>query len=401
VDITTPGTHLRKDRVVSSATDPAPVLPERLQRKRQAARDAVATPFVGITTEGEPQPGLFPIGRTGVSLESVLTAAEEYLAALDPDQRPNAVFPIDSDVWRAWHNIHPNLMRHGICFADLRPRQQESALAIVRESMSASGFSLATDIMKLNEYLGELSGQRDEFGEWFYWMSILGAPSATEPWGWQIDGHHLIVNCFILGDQIVLTPNFMGSEPVSVDHGPHAGIRVFASEEALGFQLMSALTTEQRARATIGSQLPIDVFAGAGNDNVTIAYAGIRYPELSVTQRRILLQLIETYIGRVRHGHARIKLDDIRAHFDDTWFAWIGDVDETRPFYYRVHSPVILIEFDHQAGTVFDNDHPTRDHIHTLVRTPNGNDYGKDLLRAHYGQFDHSHPHTPHRRGLE
>jgi len=27
---------------------------------------------------------------------------------------------------------------------------------------------------------------------------------------------------------------------------------------------------------------------------------------------------------------------------------------------------------------------PTRQHIHTVVRTPNGNDYGKDLLRQHY-----------------
>jgi hypothetical protein len=29
------------------------------------------------------------------------------------------------------------------------------------------------------------------------------------------------------------------------------------------------------------------------------------------------------------------------------------------------------------------SDRHTRDHIHTIVRTPNGNDYGKDLLRQH------------------
>jgi len=70
------------------------------------------------------------------------------------------------------------------------------------------------------------------------------------------------------------------------------------------------------------------------------------------------------------------------------------------PFYYRIHSPVILIEFDHQRGIALDNDEPSHNHIHTLVRTPNGNDYGKDLLRQHYQQFDHSHPHSPHRQGL-
>jgi hypothetical protein len=76
-----------------------------------------------------------------------------------------------------------------------------------------------------------------------------------------------------------------------------------------------------------------------------------------------------------------------------------GDADD--PFYYRIHSPVILIEFDHQRGIALDNDAPSRNHIHTLMRSPNGNDYRKDLLRQHYQQFDHSHPHTPHPQGLE
>jgi len=49
-------------------------------------------------------------------------------------------------------------------------------------------------------------------------------------------------------------------------------------------------------------------------------------------------------------------------------------------------------------GIVYDNDTPSRDHIHTVVRTPNGNDYGKDLLRQHYAQHDHSHPMTTHRQ---
>jgi hypothetical protein len=32
-----------------------------------------------------------------------------------------------------------------------------------------------------------------------------------------------------------------------------------------------------------------------------------------------------------------------------------------------------------------------RQHIHAVVRTPNGNDYGKDLLRQHYLQYPHPH----------
>jgi hypothetical protein len=38
---------------------------------------------------------------------------------------------------------------------------------------------------------------------------------------------------------------------------------------------------------------------------------------------------------------------------------------------------------------------PGRIHVHSVVRTPNGNDYGKDLLRQHYAahQNDPSHGH--------
>ena len=45
---------------------------------------------------------------------------------------------------------------------------------------------------------------------------------------------------------------------------------------------------------------------------------------------------------------------------------------------------------DHQRGIAFDNDAPSRQHIHTVVRTPNGNDYGRDLLRQHHARFDHT-----------
>jgi hypothetical protein len=90
---------------------------------------------------------------------------------------------------------------------------------------------------------------------------------------------------------------------------------------------------------------------------------------------------------------------EVQSRLSDTWFGWIGETGADSPFYYRILSPVILIEFDHLPGIIWDNTEPTRDHIHTIVRTPNGNDYGRDLLRQHYETHDHSHPYTHHRRG--
>jgi hypothetical protein len=331
----------------------------------------------------------------------VVKAADGFLAALSPAERDTASLAIDSAEWREWSNIHPYLMRHGVSLRDLNGTQRDAALALVRESLSASGFATARNVMKLNEHIRELTGRSEEYGEWYYWLSVFGTPSETQPWGWQIDGHHLIINCFVLGDQIVLTPQFLGSEPVVAESGAYAGTRVFAEEEAKGFALMHALSPAQRAEATISQDLPMEVFTAAFRDNMTLEYQGIGYDRLTPDQQALLLDVINVYVGRIRPGHAEIRLDEVTAHLPETWFAWMGRCDSDSPFYYRVHSPVILIEFDHQRGIALDNDEPSRNHIHTLVRTPNGNDYGKDLLRQHYEQHDHAHPHSPHRRGLE
>src|SRR3979411_671156 len=116
-------------------------------------------------------------------------------------------------------------------------------------------------------------------------MSILGTPSADEPWGWQIDGHHLIVNCFVLGDQVVMTPTFLGSEPVLAVEGQHAGRGGFEWEETSGLALMQALTPEQRKRALIGESADYDGFAAAFRDNLRLPYEGIRHDALSGAQQ--------------------------------------------------------------------------------------------------------------------
>jgi hypothetical protein len=96
--------------------------------------------------------------------------------------------------------------------------------------------------------------------------------------------------------------------------------------------------------------------------------------------------LLDSYAGLLRSGHDRVRLDEVLAHLDETWFAWIGGTDESSPFYYKVQSPVVLIEFDHHRGVFLDNPEPEKFHSHVVVRTPNGNDYGKDLLRQHLQQ---------------
>ena len=117
---------------------------------------------------------------------------------------------------------------------------------------------------------------------------------------------------------------------------------------------------------------------------------GLRLAGLEAEQRRLAEQLVRVYVDNLRPEHAEIRMAEILAHWDDTYFAWVGGTGEDAVFYYRLQSPVIMIEFDHQSPVALgDASIPTRRHIHTVVRTPNGNDYGRDLLRQHLAQRLH------------
>jgi hypothetical protein len=53
-------------------------------------------------------------------------------------------------------------------------------------------------------------------------------------------------------------------------------------------------------------------------------------------------------------------------------------------FYYRIQSPVVLLEFDHHSSLALDSERkPVKHHIHTIQRIPNGNDYGREVIRLH------------------
>ena len=365
----------------------------------ERARTALAQPFVGLTTDGAAVQGLFPLAPTGVSTEPVRLAAERLIAALDERQRDTLVFPVDDSEWRNWANVH-RFPRQGVSLADMTDAQRTAAYELLRASLSVRGYETARDIMRLNHHLAELVANFEEYGEHLYFFTVMGTPSATEPWGWQIDGHHLVVNYFVLGDQVVMTPTFMGSEPVSAASGKYEGLAVLEREQELAVGFMQSLNDEQRAAAMIDAQKKGrgDNRAEMLSDNVTVAFEGLPATRLSRPQREMLLDLVDTYVGNMDHGHAALKMEEVRAHLDSTYFGWKGTVGPDGVFYYRVQSPVIYIEFDHQGPVALDGprDVATRRHVHTVVRTPNGNDYGKDLLRQHYEAHrnDPAHGHS-------
>jgi len=362
----------------------------------RAETQGLAEPFRGVTATGGVVPGLFPVRSTGVSTEPVRQAADALLAALTPEQRAKTVFGVDDPEWRKWMNQHFYL-RQGVGFDEMTDAQREAAFGLLRASLSAKGLQLTRDIMRLNHTLGELNNDNFvEYGEWLYWITVMGEPSAEEPWGWQLDGHHVIINYFVLGDQVVMTPLFLGSEPVVAESGKYQGVAILQEEQAAGLTMLRALTPSQRETALLEvSKEGNNNLGEAFKDNLVLDYAGTPVASFSEAQRQQLLALIKLYVDNMDEGHARVRMAEVEAHLDETYFAWIGGTDDASVYYYRIHSPVLLVEFDHQrpAGLrhLFPDGAPNRQHIHTVVRTPNGNDYGKDLLRQHYERHAHEH----------
>ena len=361
----------------------------------EADKRGLAEPFKGITAAGTIEPRLFAIRSTGVTTAPVQKAAATFLQALTAEQRAKTTFAVQDDEWRKWMNQH-FYRRQGVSFQEMSEPQRESAFGLLRAALSAKGLKLTRDVMKLNHTLGELNNNNfEQYGEWLYHLTVMGQPSPTEPWGWQLDGHHMIVNYFVLGDQVVMTPFFTGSEPVTATSGMFKGTTILQEEQAAGLAMINALDEGQRKKAILqASKAGNNNLTEAWKDNVVLDYAGVPANELSPAQRDQLVGLVKMFVDNMAEGHARVRMDEVRTHLNRTHFAWIGGTDPDAVFYYRIHSPVILVEFDHQRPAnlrhlAADPSKPTREHIHVVVRTPNGNDYGKDLLRQHYAQHRH------------
>lgn len=246
----------------------------------------LARPFVGITTDGKPVRGLFPIKKTGVSTKPIQQAVTAFLEALSPEQKAKCLFPVESNEWRKWHNIE-FYQRTGVGLEELNVSQKDLAFGILAAGLSPKGLQKSRDIMRMEKYLALLTPANKLLGGEKYWFTFMGTPSDTEPWGWQIDGHHLVINYFVLGDQVVMTPTFMGSEPTYIESGANKGLRTYEAEETKGAAFYASLSPAQKQKATLWHKKEFDFNrAEAFKDNEIIATTGISARDLSASTAR-------------------------------------------------------------------------------------------------------------------
>ncbi|MGW1319753.1 DUF3500 domain-containing protein [Streptomyces sp. NPDC002426] len=354
-------------------------------------------PFKGITTDGPVLEGRYALADEGFDVAAAVTAAKGVVAALSEGELARVRHPLDAAEWRDWYNPEWPMNAHGVRLDEVAPEVRDAVAGLMRACFSDDGYIKTRQVRSANLYLGELYDLRNIMNEWSYHFLMFGEPGETEPWGWNLYGHHLALNCLVIGSQIVVSPTFMGAEPTTVDRGDGESFELFRREALTGIELMRSLPAEQRRLATAYRQMKDPAMpegrwhfadertlGGAYQDNRVIPYEGVRARDLTSGQQEQLLRVVESFVDFLPERPLRARMRQIEEALDDTWWSWIGPDDGVQPFYYRVQSPVVMIEFDNHQGVWLTNTEPARFHVHTVVRTPNGNDYGKDLLRQHY-----------------
>lgn len=343
-------------------------------------------------TIGKVKPDVFKIQDEGVPIQEIVKAADAVVSSLTPEQAKRVKYHVDAPEWRTWSNPEFLLSDKGIRMDEISPELRDKVFKVLEATLSPEGYQKAIGATRVNGFLGELVKSPAVMNEFSYNFVLFGEPSTDRPWGFSFYGHHLCLNIFFYKTQIVISPWFTGAEPNLIDEGKYKGTRILENEERLGLQLMQSLPAEKQAKAQIYKLLRDPAMphgrwnhddqrhlCGAYRDNRTVPYEGILVSEMSPEQQELILGIVNEYLLYLPASAKTIRIDSIKSWFHETYFSWIGGYSNTDPFYYRIQSPVVIIEFDHHSGVFLANKEPAKFHIHTILRTPNAGDYGMAL----------------------
>jgi plasmid stabilization system protein ParE len=317
------------------------------------------------------------------SADGLARSVREWLETLDPGQRARATLRFDDPERFVW--AYTPGERAGLALADMAAAQREAAMRVVGVAMSERGASEVGTIIELESILGALEREGGRAG-WIrrdperYWFAVFGDPATGAPWSWRVGGHHVAIHVTVADGRVVgCTPSFLGANPAVVPNGPTAGARALTGEETIARTVLANLSPEARSIAVVDPVAPPDIHSGNGaRADLRSVPTGIRYDDLTSAARQALERLIRHYLARAPHEVASAEWKRIAdAGLEAVTFAWAGPDEPGRGHYYAVRGPRFLIEYDNTQNDA--------NHIHAVWRDL-ANDWGEDLLAAHYRQ---------------
>jgi len=316
-------------------------------------------------------------------------AAARLLESLSDDQRAVVAGPFDVDEQTEWTYLPGH--RPGIRIRELDPEQRRLASALLATTYSSrgetdAGLVIRTEAIRSGQPFDQhapsmLSGYADPQ----YYLRLLGSPTDGDaPWMWRVSGHHLVAEATLVGDVVSTTPQFFGTQPARVLHGPDAGFRGLPQEEDLARRLVRLLGEDQRRVAIVSPDAPADILSR--DDPVATAGGlppGLTHARMDREQRALFEELINQYLGRATAPVANRAWSDLRdSDIGSVAFGWAGGLEPGQGHYYAVTGATLLLEYD--------NTQEDANHIHSVWRDLR-HDWGGDLLAHHYRSGPHQH----------
>jgi hypothetical protein len=361
-------------------------------------------------------------------------AAARLVDALDDTQRAEVVWPFPSDAERrSW--FYTPTDHGGLPLGRMTPPQQRLAFQLMATGLSMAGYVTATTIIGLENVLDRVEGFTASWGRprgrdpQLYFVRLFGDPAADGTWSWRIGGHHVSLSFTIVEGVLAgATPLFLGADPASSPLlGPHP-LRPLEGVEDLARELTRSLDTDQLRRALVSSRAPTDlvlvnrvelrdgdgpvplrdiwrgrlaseydelairVQAAADEaagltpaDVAALSWSstpkGLAAADMTGPQREMLDMLLRRYAERLPDELAADECAKFAGTaLDEVHLLWAGGLEPGEPHYYRLHSPVLLAEYDNTARGA--------NHVHTVWRDPRG-DFADDVLAIHRRVHDH------------
>lgn len=337
--------------------------------------------------------------------------ARSFLATLSAEQRKQAVYSLDDPERYTW--FYTPHERKGLPLKQMNADQRKAALALLKTGLSAQGYEKAAAVMDMENVLRVIENRppndthRDPDN---YYVTIFGDPENDMPWSWRLNGHHLLLQFMAQsgpsgqGKLLAQTPTFFGSNPgvMQNDPGmadtrmadprlaklPQYGKQLLKQETERAFALLETLTPEQMKQVVVAPVAYPEILSTNVRSVAMEKMDGLRLADMTAAQRTLFMNLLQTYLTNYHVTLANQQLDKLTKNgLDNLRFAWAGDVTpklgDGKGWYYRIHGPTILIEYD--------NTQSNANHVHTVVRDLT-NDFGEDLLREHYRTSNHTKP---------
>jgi hypothetical protein len=312
--------------------------------------------------------------------QTMVTAAQDFVLSLKPDQKEQASFAYDSKERTNWNFIPlqdsaKKSTRKGLPLEAMTEAQRKAALALVKAGTSESGNVTATTIMSLEAILREQEAPKGSMvrnPQW-YFFTIFGTPGITGQWGWRVEGHHLSLNFSMDGANVVAaTPFFFGANPAEIKSGPNKGKRILPASEDLAKDLYNSLSDEQRQVAL----QKIKQFPEPGQKEAAPkvgAPVGLAAAKMTEAQKKLLMKLLHSYTDRMPPDVGSVEMKMAKdAGLDNVYFALTGSLTSGKGITYRVQGPTFVIEF---LNIQADSAGNPANHIHSAWRRIKG-DFG-------------------------